>query len=175
MTDHTTPLSAQEQRRFQKLFTRGTQLLHKGDYERALRLLQRAHQLDPVDVDAAVNLGGTYILQKKFKAAIPILEKISKIAPDNPMVWTNLGAAHLGNPILARDTEQKNAIAAFERALAINPTTPNVAYNLGLIHRDRQEYEQAIAWFQRALKVNPQDRDARLLLQRLEDQLDEEE
>jgi len=71
------------------------------------------------------------------------------------MVWTNLGAAYLGNPILAKDEDQQRAIAAFKQALKLNPTAPNVAYNLGLIHRDRQEKDEALYWFRQAVKTNP--------------------
>jgi hypothetical protein len=42
-----------------------------------------------------------------------------------------------------------------------------VAYNLGLIYRDRNDPDRAIHWFTRALQVNPLDNDARRILQRL--------
>jgi tetratricopeptide (TPR) repeat protein len=90
------------------------------------------------------------------------------------MIWTNLGAAYLGNPILAQDADQRKAIEAFERAIEINPAAPYVHYNLGLIHRDRGETEQAIRRFRQAVQVNPNDRDARRALSRLEGQQDEE-
>lgn len=153
--------------RFQVLFKRGTELLHRGKTQKAVPLLQQAHKLDPSHVDAAVNLSGAYILTKKFKRAVAILEPLSQRMPDNATIWTNLGAAYLGNPVLARDEEQKRAIAAFKRALEINPAAPHVAYNIGLIYRDRQEIDQAIHWFERAVQTNPGDQDARNILRRL--------
>jgi tetratricopeptide (TPR) repeat protein len=69
--------------------------------------------------------------------------------------------------VLATEEQQERAIAAFERAIEINPTTPNVAYNLGLIYRDREETEEALYWFRRALQANPQDRDARSYIDKL--------
>lgn len=167
-----TELDAQAQKRFRALFKRGTEMLHRGEQERAVQLLERAYQLNPVHVDTAVNLSGAYILTKKFQRAVEILEPLSQAAPELAMVWTNLGAAHLGNPVLARDEEQMRAIAAFKRALEINPIAPNVAYNIGLIYRDRREFEEAIHWFKRAVKANPNDRDARRLIARLTDALD---
>jgi superkiller protein 3 len=162
---------SQIQKRFEALFRRGTEMLHRGNTERAMQLLERAYQLDKMHVDTAVNLSGAYILNKKFKKAVEILEPISEQAPDNAMLWTNLGAAYLGNPILARDEEQLQAIAAFEKALAINPITPNVAYNIGLIYRDRGELETAVYWFGRAIKANPNDQDARRIQARLQEAL----
>ena len=149
---------------FEALFRRGSELLHRGKINDAVTILQKAHSLKPDHFDASLNLGGAFILTKKFKQAATLLERLRDQAPENAMVWTNLGAAYLGNPILARDEEQLQAIAAFERALAIDPATPNVAYNIGLIYRDRREYDAAITWFTRAVQTNPNDQDARNLI-----------
>ena len=153
--------------RFRDLLTAGTQALQKGETAKATKYLEQAHHLHRENADAALNLGGAYILSKKFSKAVAILEPLSERDPHNPMVWTNLGAAYLGNPVLAKDEEQQRAIAAFERALELNPATPNVAYNLGLIYLDRQENEQAFHWFRRAVQANPNDRDAKNYIQKL--------
>jgi len=42
-----------------------------------------------------------------------------------------------------------------------------VAYNLGLIYRDRNDRGRAIRWFTRAVQANPLDGDARRILERL--------
>ncbi|MCA9973400.1 MAG: tetratricopeptide repeat protein [Anaerolineales bacterium] len=154
---------------FDALFRHGTQLLHRGKVADATPFLAQAHRLQPEHVDAGINLAGAYILSSQFKQAVAVLEPLAETAPDNAMLWTNLGAAYLGNPVLARDAEQRRAIAAFERALALNPAAPSVAYNIGLIYRDRRDREQAIHWFRRAIQANPNDRDARRLLQQLTD------
>ncbi|MCA9942666.1 MAG: tetratricopeptide repeat protein [Anaerolineales bacterium] len=154
---------------FDALFRRGSELLHRGKVNDAVTVLQKAHELQPEHFDAALNLSGAYILTKKFKQAAALLDKLREQAPNNAMVWTNLGAAYLGNPVLAREEEQLQAIAAFEQALAINPVAPNVAYNIGLIYRDRRENDMAIAWFKRALQANPNDKDARDLIKKLND------
>ena len=160
-----------DQKRFFDWLRRGTEALHRGDIAKATRFLERAHQMEPDNQDAALNLGGAYILAKKFAQAVAVLEPLSERVPHNPMVWTNLGAAYLGNPILAKEAEQLRAIAAFERAIELNPIAPNVAYNLRLVHLDRRENERALHWFQRAVQANPHDRDAR----RFVEQLSEEE
>jgi tetratricopeptide (TPR) repeat protein len=134
-------------------------------------LLEQAYELNPDNPDLLLNLGGAYILGKQWKKALAVLEPLSERQPSNPMVWTNLGAAYLGNPILATDEKQQRAIGAFKLAIALDPSAPNVAYNLGLIYRDRKEYEEAISWFQRALKTNPRDRDARNFIARLSQEL----
>ena len=154
---------------FEELFRKGTALLHQGKAAEAIPYLEQAHQMLPQDIDAGINLAGAYILNKKFKKAVAVLEPLREENPDHPMIWTNLGAAYLGNPVLAREEDQLQAIAAFEHALDLNPVAPSVAYNIGLIYRDRQEYEKAVAWFKKAIQHNPNDRHARNLIAKLED------
>jgi len=150
-----------------KLLRRGTRALRNGRISEATRLLEQAYELNSTDGDIILNLGGAYILSKQFSKAVAILEPLSEREPDNPMVWTNLGAAYLGNPVLATSEKQQRAIGAFKLAIALNPKAPNVAYNLGLIYRDRKEIEQALYWFQRALEANPDDRDAQYYIRKL--------
>ena len=145
----------------------GTRLLHARKHDEAIRHLKRAHRLMPDHTNAALNLAGAYILAGKHRQAVPVLEVLAEREPDNTAVWINLGAAYLGNPILATDEQQRKAIDAFQRALALDPQAPSVHYNLGLIHRDRGERQDAMAMFQQALVVNPKDPDARDLLDKL--------
>ncbi len=156
-------------RQFHDHFRRGTELLMQGKSAEAIEWLQLAYALDNTHHQAALNLSSAYILAQKFGQAATILEQLSQRDPDNPAIWQNLGAAYLGNPILATDDMQQRAIAAFKQALTLNPVAPHVAYNLGLVHRDRQEHAEAIHWFRRAVQANPQDEDARRLLQRLQE------
>ena len=158
------------ERRFASLLRRGTQHLKAGRLDKATTLLERAHALNEDHLDAALNLSGAYILNKKFKKATPLLEALSQKYPDNAMIWLNLGAAYLGNPILARDDEQQKALKAFKQAHTINPATPHVAYNIGLIYRDRRETVAAIHWFEKALAANPKDKDAKQLIEKLRQQ-----
>jgi Flp pilus assembly protein TadD len=132
-----------------------------------VELLEIAHKQKPDHADAAINLGGAYILSGRFKAAVAVLEIATAVEPENPIAWTNLGAAYLGNPVLAKDDEQLQAIAAFSTALELRPASPSVAYNIGLIYRDRNEWNEAERWFREAVRTNPYDRDARSLLKKM--------
>ncbi len=100
--------------------------------------------------------------------AVPVLEAASLLEPDNVMVWTNLAAAYLGKLPLANTKEQDRAIAAYERALALDAHVPHVHYNLALIYVERKDFDRAAAHFYRALETDPNDRDARHYLDRLQ-------
>ena len=91
------------------------------------------------------------------------------------MIWTNLAASYLGSLEFSGPKQQKLAINAYEQALDVNPYTPNVHYDLGLIYKDRHEYAKAIEYFQGAIKVNPRDRDARVWLNRMKGALAEQD
>jgi tetratricopeptide (TPR) repeat protein len=155
------------ERQFRQQMTRGTRLLQAGLPKEALPLLKRAHEIRPDDTDAAMNLGGAYLLLGRHKQATTVLEHAVKLEAKNARLWINLGAAYLGNPVLANDEQQLKAIAAFQRALQIDPFAPSAAYNIGLIHLDRGEREQAIAAFSLAARSDPGDMDARRMLKRL--------
>ena len=66
---------------------------------------------------------------------------------------------------------QKKAIAAFRTALEFDPETPNGAYNIGLIYKDRKNWGIAAQWFEVALAVKPDDADARYWLDQMHAQL----
>lgn len=157
-----------DDRTFKEELNRGARLLAQGKAQPARAVFERLWKQRPDDVSVAINLGGAYILNKQFKRAIPILEAVIEREPGNAMLWTNLGAAYLGNPVLATREEQDQAIGAFERALECDPVAPNVAYNIGLIYRDRNQVDLAIRWFTRAVRANPLDDDARRILERLQ-------
>lgn len=157
---------------FENEFHLGTRLLHQGKAKEALPYLEAAYKMKPDDVDTAINLSGALILVRKFKKARQILEPYAESHSDHTMVWINLGAAYLGNPVLARDREQMQAIEAFEKALEIDPVAPSVAYNIGLIYEDRDQIEVAIGWFKKAIQANPGDVHARRKVTRLSSTLD---
>lgn len=158
-----------QQRRLQgaELLSQGARLLAQNQPAEAVARLEQAAALLPDDPDVAINLGGAYVLLRRYNKAVAVLERASLLAPDNPMVWTNLAAGYLGSLELSGPEQQRKAIAAYERALDADPTTPHVHYNLGLIHHDRQDHAQAAHWFGRALELNPHDHDARRWLARL--------
>lgn len=164
---------AESQTEFREQLAQGARLLHAGKMDEALPHLLRARELEPQNADAALNLSGAYLMSGRFKLALPILEEAVAHSPGNARLWINLGAAQLGNPITATDERQKKALEAFNRALELDPAAPSVAYNMGLIHRDRGEREQAIA-ARRAAQSDPGDKDAKSLLEKLEKMKDAE-
>jgi tetratricopeptide (TPR) repeat protein len=61
---------------------------------------------------------------------------------------------NLGNILRARDRTIE-ALACYERALALAPNSVDSLYNLGNLYHELGRPEQAIAHFERALRLNP--------------------
>jgi len=148
-------------------------LLQNGQPQEAIELLQPLHEADPTHPDVAINLGGAYVLLRKWDKAIEILIPAAEANAHNAMIWSNLAAAHLGRLELAGPKAQQDAIEAYKRALQADPKAPNVHYNLGLIFKERGELDNAIEMFERALEVDPEDRDAAYWVTLLERARDE--
>jgi protein O-GlcNAc transferase len=142
-------------------------LLRQNRPAEAIRLLEPLYAQVPTQVDVAINLGGAYILQRKWNRAVAVLSKAVAEHPEHVMLWVNLAAAQLGNLETAGPKHQARAIAAYERALALDPKTPNVHYHLGLIYKERNDLAQAAYYFEQALAVAPQDRDAQYWLNQI--------
>lgn len=86
---------------------------------------------------------------------------------DNAMAWISLGVCHAG---IGR---KNDARTCFERALKLNPTSPQdimVLYNLGQIHQDLGETKAAAAYYNRCLRIDPGHAYATLRLGQLAEQ-----
>lgn len=154
---------------FRQILNESARLLQQNRPADALGLLEPLYRQAPTQADVAINLGGAYILQRKWNRAVQVLSKAAQANPDHVMLWVNLAAAELGNLETAGPQQQRRAIAAYERALALDARTPNVHYHLGLIYKERGEWARATEYFEQALAVAPHDRDARYWLKRLQD------
>jgi serine/threonine protein kinase len=67
--------------------------------------------------------------------------------------WLNEGDAH------HNDGRYKEAIAAYDRAIQLDPNDPYVYYNRGNAYSKLKEYQQAIADYDRAIAFNPNNAD----------------
>jgi tetratricopeptide (TPR) repeat protein len=160
---------------FRQALNESARLLRSNRPGEAVRILEGLRKELPDDPDIAINLGGALILQRKWNRAVTVLGSAAERHPENAMLWTNLGAAHLGRLETAGPKQQERAIAAYERALQIDPQAPNVHYHLGLIYKERGHLNRALAHFQRALEVNAEDKDARYWTERIGQLMAEEQ
>ncbi len=160
---------------YRTILNESARLLRANRPGEAIAVLEPLRADLPNDPDIAINLGGALILQRKWSKAVQMLKKAVDASPKNVLLWTNLAAAHLGRLETSGPKHQARAIAAYEKALGIDPSTPNVHYHLGLIYKQQGNLSRSSAMFQRALEINPDDRDARFWMEKLSDLLVERE
>jgi hypothetical protein len=76
--------------------------------------------------------------------AAAILEALVAREPQNGRAWRNLGVAYQGTK------DYDKAIAAYQRALAVEPGMPTPLYQLGLVYALEHETDRAFDWLTRA-------------------------
>src|SRR5689334_254363 len=83
---------------------------------------------------------------------------VLELAGDDARAWTNLGVA------LNRQEKTGDAIAAWQRAIAIDPKLPGPYFNLGLTLVRKADYASAIGPLRQALMLEPTNDAARRAL-----------
>ncbi len=78
----------------------------------------------PGDAEAQLHLAGIYLKERSYALAIPHLREAARLLPENADVLTNLGAA------LAIQGDMQSAVAAFARALQLDPENETARANL---------------------------------------------
>lgn len=106
--------------------------------------------------------------RKKFAEAEQLYLKAAAAEPNNPKIYSKLGAIYL---------EQKNyydAKEAFLAALKIDPDTASRHINLGLAYMGLKDYYKSAQTFGDALKLDPKNKKYQNLLEKAEKAKDRE-
>ena len=77
-------------------------------------------------------------------SAVRILEVVTQREPQNGHAWRVLALAYQNLKDLDR------AVAAYQRALDVDPATPSPLFNLGVVYAAKGDKEQAFYWLARA-------------------------
>lgn len=131
-------------------------LVGAGKPDRALWLLDKAIDRAPDRGEAYFPKGIILLNQKRTAEAEQTVKQGLKYAPDSP-----IGLYYLGRISLeAGNAEQ--AVASFDRAIAVSPSFEPAYLAQASVHESRQEKEKAIAVLQKYLhQVNPRNKDIR--------------
>lgn len=129
-----------------------------GRSQDAIDQLQTLIKMRSNYVPALSLLGDMYLSQHQWNDAAKVLVQYSKAAPDDFNAWFNLGVAY------DHASNFDSALAAYNKAEALNPKDPAVKNNIGRIYFKRGVYDDAAENLQAALKINPAFDDARLNL-----------
>jgi tetratricopeptide (TPR) repeat protein len=133
-----------------------------GDTDRAIELLQRAHQMAPGEPSPALELAFT-LERQHGRAAAGIYEEILSKDPDaRPAL---LGLARVAREQYRLDKAQE----IYARLLKKNPQDPDALNGLAWVALANRNREEARAGFRGVLAVDPQNQEAQIGLSKVDE------
>jgi tetratricopeptide (TPR) repeat protein len=145
-------------------FYQGLCLLGKEEPGQALPYLQEALSRGPSSEDrfhVLFYIAHTYKEMEDFGSALDYCKKAEKIQPRNYELWNLQGFCYF------KRRDHDAAIACFEKAIEIDPSSAIDYANIGSNLRDKGDAEGAITMYQKALSLDPSIEFARDSLKRL--------
>src|SRR5579871_6826750 len=101
------------------------------------------------DLQSLEQDGDLHMLHKNYREAIDTYAEITRVSPNNAVVWNKQGIAH--HQLL----EFKLARQCYKRAIKINRKYSEAINNLGTIYYAVKNYGRAIRYYQQALEIAP--------------------
>jgi predicted TPR repeat methyltransferase len=128
----------------------GELLRRGGQRDEARRHFERALQLNPHLSPAHAGLGDTLLAQGDFQAAASCYREAIALAPiADAANYAGLGIA------LRELNDNVGSLAAFERAVEIDPRTGAAHFNLGSARLEFGRFDDAAVSLREALRLNP--------------------
>ena len=128
----------------------------------AFALCEQALAIDPNNVRALVVLGSKFLLpallgisvdpKGDLERADELESKALALDPDDPWAHSQKGW------ILLVQGHNKEAVAEFERALALDPSFADADVGLGFTYNQLGEFDKSFESFDKAISVSPHDR-----------------
>jgi cellulose synthase operon protein C len=130
---------------------RGHALWLQGDFDSAEAALSGNNIPDSNQIYAKTILARIYTDRGNFSAASSTLEDALSASPDDTKLWTEIARMRLA------DGNQKGAIDAADKALALDSANVRALEIRGRLARTQTGFRSALQFFEQALKANPSD------------------
>ncbi|SFV39145.1 tetratricopeptide repeat protein [Hyphomicrobium facile] len=118
-------------------------------YDEAIELCRRATDIKPGKADYHFNLALALEGRGLAEEALESYQAGLAIEPDRAEAYTSVGG------LLQSLKMEVGAIQALEHAIKLDPTSPHAHYNLAIVCKMRQQYDQAKAAFQKCRELAP--------------------
>ena len=120
-----------------------------GRHDAALKLLERAAELDPAHVATHLEIAHLHRRTRDFERCLDELSLALYYDPDNTDAYAELGAVHQMRGDLA------GAIEYLERAVERNPNHARALTDLGLCYVLKERFAEALQVLERAVELDP--------------------
>lgn len=135
-----------------QLLDAGQEALKEGRWVEAAALYEKVRTIDPASREAAFGLSAAYMELQRFGEAYPLLERLHKEVPDNPMVKNNLAWVC----VKAKDPAMRDparAIRLAREAVLDVPADFSVWNTLAEAYYAAGQFEKALRAAQSALRL----------------------
>ncbi len=130
---------------------RGDSAIDRGDLVTAEEAFSIQTNLELVPTDALIAQGKVRYAQERWDEAYQSFARAANLNPNLPLVHYYLGMLLVRTP-----DSSSQAYLHFRQVLQLNPDFgPGPYLNLGLIERQRGNYEQAAQWYQKGVERFP--------------------
>jgi tetratricopeptide (TPR) repeat protein len=122
----------------------------RNRYREVIQLYQPWDKLTEADIPIVLELGNFLMNRdQEYQTAIKIFEAVIKVNPELMEAWSGKGTAQF----LAKD--YFNAQESFNRALALDPNSYKLKYNLGSLWAKLGNYAKASELYAQATRLEP--------------------
>ncbi len=134
------------------LLRSGRQFLTEGKWVEAAALFEKVRSLDPANQEGAFGLSAAYIETGRMEDALPLLEKLAKDVPDNPMVKNNLAWVYIKVTNSAARNPEKAVLLARDAVLVV-PADYSVWNTLAEAYYACGKYDRAVRAAESAVRL----------------------
>jgi tetratricopeptide (TPR) repeat protein len=126
-------------------------LIRARDWPAAAEACRRWIAQQPGHAAGWLTAGQIALAQDRLRDAAEAASEAERRAGDDAVLWDAIGT------LLSRANQQRRALAAYERALALAPAESQFLFNRATVHRFLGKLEQAETDYDRVIELRPTD------------------
>lgn len=135
-------------------FSRATDFYFKGEYELALKSIEKAIELKPDYIDAWVNRALLLDNLGQYELALKSTEKAIELKPDYIDAWMNKGI------ILGNSDRNDEALKVFEKIIELEPGNSKAWDNKSYALHTLGRHDEALKSIEKAIELEPKSANA---------------
>ncbi len=129
---------------------RGIKKAQEGDYQDAIKLLQRVVEYLPAQTVARRNLAMAYLELGNTEEALNQLIDVLRLDPKD--TW---GYVLVGNIFVTHRKDLQTGEQFYRKALGLNPNDPYVLNNYAAVKAENGQLDEAKVMFKKAIEIDP--------------------
>ncbi len=126
-------------------------LYKQKKFDDAIRLWQKALEIDPEEIEVLYSLGLINFELKKYDEAIRFLERLLELSPGHFKAMLIIGTAYI------KMRKFDLAEEYIQKSIAINPKHKLAFLNLGAIYSVQRKFDRGIEMFEKVVELYPQE------------------